>query len=87
MIPCKNVYNNILNQPFLVDLNVVAFPVQLKIKYHNDSGKPIIVKVGILRAQSIQESILTNPLSASFTPERSGREDDRALDVFHLDVC
>lgn len=45
VVPCEIVCNGILGRSFLATLDVVASPVHLKMKYHNDAGHPSIVKV------------------------------------------
>lgn len=62
MIPGENVHNNILAQSFLEALDIVVSPVYLKIKYHNDYGRPLVVKADLRGAHKIHEAILKNPL-------------------------
>lgn len=86
-IQCENIYNNILDKPFPTTLNVVAFPVHIKIKYHNDSRRPIVVKVDLLGARWTQEAILKNPLTTIVIIWRSDRESDWEWEVVDPDVC
>lgn len=44
VIPCESVYIAILESLFLAALYVVASPILLKMKYHNDVGQPVLVK-------------------------------------------
>lgn len=46
-LPYESVYNNILGRSFLVVLLVVASMVHLNIKYHNDLGKLVVVRVDL----------------------------------------
>lgn len=45
VIPCGSVYIGILGQRFLKLLDVVASPVHLKMKYHEGSGKPVVITI------------------------------------------
>lgn len=43
VIPCKSAYTCILGTPFSVTLDVVAYIVHLKMKYHNTHDKIVTI--------------------------------------------
>ncbi|KAI5408151.1 hypothetical protein KIW84_054113 [Lathyrus oleraceus] len=45
MVPCKNVYNNIIGWSFLATLDSITSHVHLKLKYRDEPGRPIVIKV------------------------------------------
>lgn len=44
----RGLYEDIFGHSFLAKLDVVALHVHLKLKYHNESGIPIVIKVDLL---------------------------------------
>lgn len=47
VVPCKSVYNRILERPFAAILDVVASHVYFKIKYHNVHNEPMNICVDL----------------------------------------
>lgn len=57
VVPCRSVYNCILERPFAVTLNFVASPIHLKLKYHNLQGDPITIKVDLEWEKRIYQAL------------------------------
>lgn len=55
VIPKEGAYNDILGRLFLAALDALTFLMNLKFKYHEEFGRPIIIKDGLLGAPQIQE--------------------------------
>lgn len=58
IVLCGSVFNNILRKPFLTTLNIMAFPVHLKMKYHIGDGRPITVTTDLHDTTHIHNTIL-----------------------------
>lgn len=86
VIPWESVYHSIFGRPFLATIDTMACHIHLKINYHDDSGKPILVKANLLGAHKIQEVELKNPLLVIVITEGRSRETDGALSVIDLNV-
>lgn len=61
VVLCESVYNDILGRSFLEALDVVASTVHLKMKYHNNLGKSLVIAIDLRRAHLIYEAILRKP--------------------------
>lgn len=72
---------------FLVALDVVASSVHLKIKHHNDFGRPVVVKVNLRKANRIYEAILKNLFTITLVPGGRVAEVDGASEVLDFDIC
>lgn len=59
--------------PFLATLDVVAFIVDMKMKYHNDFGKLVVISANLHGAYLIYETILKNPLVTIIALEKEIR--------------
>lgn len=47
MIPYENVYNDILGRSFLAILNAMASLIYLKVKYHNNACKLVVISADL----------------------------------------
>lgn len=56
MVPCKNVYNCILEKPFKVALNEVAIMVHLKMKFYNIHDELVMVNANLSVAKRIYKA-------------------------------
>lgn len=70
VITFESIYNTILGRSFLAILDIVAFPVYLKMKYHNNADKPIVISVDLHGVCLILEALIKNPLSSTITSKR-----------------
>lgn len=64
-------------------LDVIAFTVHLKMKYHSDLGYPIVVTI---KARLIHEKILKNSLETIVSSEKIRTKVREAINVLNLDV-
>lgn len=64
-------------------LDVIAFTVHLKMKYHSDLGNPIVVTI---KARLIHETILKNSLETIVASEKIRTKAHEAINVLNLDV-
>lgn len=58
VVPCKSVFNGIICRSYLENLDVVASSVHLKVTYHNNIEKLIILDVDLKAARRLCEAIL-----------------------------
>lgn len=70
VISCELVYNGILGRSFLATLHVVVSPVHLKMKYHNNSNKLVIIADDMRWACLIHEMIMKMFLGTSITSKK-----------------
>lgn len=75
VIPCESVYNDILGWLFLAAFSVVASVVHLKLKYHDDFDKPVVIKDDIWIAHRILYMILKKSIVVVVVPEKCVGED------------
>lgn len=57
VVPCKRVYNFILNRPSGVGLDVVESRVHLKLKFQYLHGEPLIINVHLIIAKRIYKAL------------------------------
>lgn len=57
VVSCKSVYNYILKRSFDATLNIIAYHVYFKIKYHNLHDEPVIIYVNLLGVWSIPKAL------------------------------
>lgn len=83
----ESVYNVILGRPFFAALDAVASTIHLKMKYHNDFGKPVIIW-GVLRGSpKIHEAILKNPWATMVgNDKRKKQSRGTTVSMVHLKV-
>lgn len=65
VIPCKSVCNGILRRSFLAILDIVTSLIHLKMKYHNDADKLIIISVICMELTSYMKSYNKTSLGPS----------------------
>lgn len=51
-------YNGIVRRPFVAKLDMVVSSVYLKLKYHTEFGRPIVITTDLLEAQPITDARL-----------------------------
>lgn len=86
MIPYENVYNDILGRSFLAILNSMASLIYLKVKYHNNACKLVVILADLHEDYLIHEAILKNPLAIALTSERQKNETHQTVSMIDLDV-
>lgn len=64
VVPCKSVYDCILDMPFAATLYVVAFPFHLKMMFHNIYFEPVTINIDFLNEENLPCSVRN--------PERKG---------------
>lgn len=73
-IPCENVYNTFLGRLFLVTLDALASTIHLKMRYHNNFGKPIFNSMDLHRDHLIHVNILKDLLATTVTSENKRKK-------------
>lgn len=87
IVPCENVYNKILGRSFMANLYVAGYMVHLKMKYHNNSGKLVIIKDNIHGARLIHEAILKNLLATIVSSKKRKKKAYEAINLVELNAC
>lgn len=64
----------------------MASTVHLKIKYHNDLGKSVVIVADLCGARHIHETIVNNPLAIVVASERRRKKERETINVVGLDV-
>lgn len=86
VIPYENVYNDILERSFLAILNALASLIYLKMKYHNNACKLVVILANLRGDDLIHEAILKNPLAVALTSKRQKNETRQTVSMIDLDV-
>lgn len=74
VVLCKSSFSGIIGMKFLVKPDIVASLVHLKVIYHGDTVKPVVLNTNLKQERSIHEVILKNLLTSSVVLEEgSGR--------------
>lgn len=82
VVPYKNAFSSVLGRFFLVTLDVVASDIHLKVTYHNNARKPIVLNDKLRTKRHICNDILRNLLATTTVLEEALRE----LDMVELNV-
>lgn len=67
VIPCESAYNDILGQSFFIALDVVSSLVHFKLKCHDESDRPIVIKEDLLGALRMPKTGMKKPTAASIS--------------------
>lgn len=86
MISCESVYNNIFGKSFLATLDVVAFLVHLKMKYHNDVSQPILIKLDMRGTRLIYKATIKNSRTSTVVPRERMDKVNKVANLVDLDV-
>lgn len=86
VIPCENTYNVTLGRSFLSTLDMVSSPIHLKMKYHNNVEKSVIILADLCRAQLIHKATLKNTLVTVVASEKENKKICQTFSAVNLNV-